>query len=162
MIIRKATYADAIAMSQIRNEAARTGIALWTSHQILPSDASAWLKPALERGTAVVAVDEHDQVLGYATAEQWRAYEAYEHSIENSIYIRASARGQGLGKQLLAALLAASKAAGDKLMMAFIESGNIASVELHSQAGFKLECVIPRAGTKFGQDLDLTIMSYHL
>ena len=59
-------------------------------------------------------------------------------------------------------LLAASKAAGDKLMMAFIESGNIASVELHSQAGFKLECVIPRAGTKFGQDLDLTIMSYHL
>ena len=125
MIIRKATYADAIAMSQIRNEAARTGIALWTSHQILPSEASAWLKPALERGTAV-------------------------------------ARGQGLGKQLLAALLAASKAAGDKLMMAFIESGNIASVELHSQAGFKLECVIPRAGTKFGQDLDLTIMSYHL
>ena len=142
MIIRKATYADAIAMSQIRNEAARTGIALWTSHQILPSEASAWLKPALERGTAVVAV--------------------YEHSVENSIYIRASARGQGLGKQLLAALLAASKAAGDKLMMAFIESGNIASVELHSQAGFKLECVIPRAGTKFDQDLDLTIMSYHL
>lgn len=47
-------------------------------------------------------------------------------------------------------------------MMAFIESGNIASVELHSQAGFKLECVIPRAGTKFGQDLDLTIMSCHL
>ena len=116
MIIRKATYADAIAMSQIRNEAARTGIALWTSHQILPGDASAWLKPALERGTAVVAVD----VLGYATAEQWRAYEAYEHSVENSIYIRASARGQGLGKQLLAALLAASKAAGDKLMMAFL------------------------------------------
>ena len=162
MIIRKATYADAIAMSQIRNEAARTGIALWTSHQILPGDASAWLKPALERGTAVVAVDEHDQVLGYATAEQWRAYEAYEHSVENSIYIRTSARGQGLGKQLLAALLAASKAVGDKLMMAFIESGNIASVDLHSQAGFKLECVIPRAGTKFGQDLDLTIMSCHL
>ena len=120
MIIRKAAYADAIAMSQIRNEAARTGVALWTSHQILPGDAPAWLKPALERGTAVVAVDEHDQVLGYATAEQWRAYEAYEHSVENSIYIRASARGQGLGKQLLAALLAASKAVGDKLMMAFL------------------------------------------
>ena len=47
-------------------------------------------------------------------------------------------------------------------MIALIEAGNIASVHLHERYGFNIVGTVPQAGEKFGQLLDLTIMSRSL
>ena len=58
----------------------------------------------------------------------------------------------------MAAVVEHARAAGFHVMIADIESGNVASVRLHTRFGFEVSGVIPEVGTKFGRWLDLTIM----
>ena len=53
-------------------------------------------------------------------------------------------------------------AAGDRTMVAQIESGHAASRRLHEKAGFALVGTIPAAGQKHGRILDLTLMTRRL
>lgn len=156
--IRTATLADSPAIHAIRNRAIRESLALWTNTELTPEQGDAWLAPQIDRGTALVAVDSAGVVVGFATASPLRAYEGYIHNAEDSIYLTESARGKGLGTELLAALIDASRSVGDRTMTALIEAGNSASIALHTTAGFRIVGTIPAAGEKFGEVLDLTIM----
>lgn len=75
--------------------------------------------------------------------------------MEDSVYLAPAAQGQGVGGRLLAALIDASRATGDRTMVAAIEAGNTASIRLHERHGFTLIGTIPQAGEKHGQILDL-------
>lgn len=101
-------------------------------------------------------------VVGFAVATPWHRYEGYARTVEDSVYLAPAAQGQGLGTRLLAALIEASRLAGDRTMIAMIEAGNRASVRLHEQAGFDVVGTIPAAGEKLGRLLDLTLMSLRL
>ena len=46
-----------------------------------------------------------DQVLGYAYASAYRTRPAYRYTVENSIYLAASAQRMGLGQKLLSQLI---------------------------------------------------------
>jgi L-amino acid N-acyltransferase YncA len=54
------------------------------------------------------------------------------------VYVATEARGQGVGRQLLAALVAESEAQGMWMLQAGIFPENTASVRLHEAAGFRL------------------------
>jgi L-amino acid N-acyltransferase YncA len=56
---------------------------------------------------------------------------------EVSVYIATEARGQGVGRQLLAALVAESEAQGLWTLQAGIFPENTASVRLHEALGFR-------------------------
>ena len=159
--IRPATMADSPTIRQIRNAAVRESLAIWTSIEQDHAEAEAWLDPVVQRGTALVAhVSGRPQdVVGFAVAGPWHSYEGYSRTVEDSIYLCPAAQGKGLGARLLAALIEASRRAGDRTMIALIEAGNATSVHLHERYGFTTVGTVPQAGEKHGQILDLTLMS---
>ncbi len=97
-------------------------------------------------------------VLGYAYASQFRDRAAYRFCCEDSIYIRHDARGQGLGKALLAALLGAAEACGFRQMIAVIGGAEPASAALHAACGFVEAGRMRSIGRKHGQWLDTLYM----
>ena len=113
-------------------------------------------------GPWLVARDGAGAMLGYAYASQFRDRAAYRFACENSIYIRHDRRGEGLGKQLLAALIAAASAAGFRQMIAVIGGGEPGSVGLHAALGFTPAGTLHAIGRKHGRWLDTVYMQLAL
>ena len=98
-------------------------------------------------------------VLGYAYATQFRDRSAYRFTLEDSVYVRQDQRGQGVGKALVAALIARAEAAGFRQMMAVIgDSENVGSIGLHASLGFQRVGLLRAVGLKFGRWLDVVYM----
>ncbi|MEY4239974.1 MAG: hypothetical protein RL339_2575 [Pseudomonadota bacterium] len=106
----------------------------------------------------LVAESADGQLLGYAYATQFRDRAAYRFVCEDSIYIRNDARGQGLGKALLGALIAACTAAGFRQMVAVIGGAEPASEALHARLGFAFAGRLAGIGRKQGRWLDTLYM----
>jgi len=101
-----------------------------------------------------------DKILGYAYASHFRSRPAYRFMTEDSIYIAPDAQGLGIGKLLLAELLARCEAAGFRQMIAVIGDAdvNLASARLHALMGFS-ECGrIKGSGFKFNRWCDTLLM----
>jgi phosphinothricin acetyltransferase len=107
-------------------------------------------------------VDAHGaagRVLGYAYATPFRPRPAYRFCLEDSIYVAAGARRQGVGRALLAELLARCEAAGARQVVATIsDTGNAGSIGLHAALGFERVGLLPSVGWKFGRWLDVLLM----
>lgn len=153
--------ADAEAVRAIRNDAIEHTTAIWTSVTETPEEAVAWWGELVGRGAAYVAEvgrGTGGNVVGYASWAQWRAKEGYRHTVESSVYVAHGRHGGGIGRQLMTALIAAARRSGAHVMLADIESGNTASIALHTALGFETVGVLREIGTKFDRWLDLTIM----
>lgn len=98
-------------------------------------------------------------VKGYAYANHFRPRPAYRFCLEDSVYVARDALSQGLGRLLLAELLARCEAAGARQMLAVIgDSGNSGSIALHRALGFEPAGKIHAAGWKFEGWLDVVLM----
>ena len=76
-----------------------------------------------------------------------------------SIYIGAEARGIGVGKALLTALISASEAAGFWTLQSGIMENNAASIALHASCGFRLVGYREKIGRdRFGVWLNTLLM----
>ena len=62
----------------------------------------------------------------------------YDGVVENSVYVAAEARGRGVGRALLDALVASTEAAGIWTIQTGIFPENEASVRLHESVGFRV------------------------
>ena len=113
-------------------------------------------------GPWLVARDPAGVMLGYANASQFRDRAAYRYVCENSIYIRHDRRGEGIGKQLLAALISAAEDCGYRQMIAVIGGGEPGSVALHAALGFAPAGTLRSIGRKHGRWLDTVYMQLAL
>ena len=163
MPIRDALPADVAALREIYNDAVAHTTAIWNETMVDETNRLAWLQDRLGRGYPVlVATDAQDRVLGYASFGDWRAFEGFRHTVEHSVYVHRDARGSGIGRQLLQALIGRARSLGKHVMVAAIEAGNAASIGLHEQLGFVCTGRMPQVGTKFGRWLDLVFMQLQL
>ncbi|RAI32013.1 GNAT family N-acetyltransferase [Rhodoplanes serenus] len=162
-IYRPATPADVPAITAIYAHAVRTGSA---SFEIEPPD-----EAEIARRMTALAASDHPYfvaesggaVLGYAYAGPYRLRPAYRWTVEDSIYVAPSATRAGLGRALLFRLLLESEARGFRQMVAVIgDTENIASIELHRDAGFRLVGVLENVGFKHGRWLGSVLMQRSL
>ena len=109
----------------------------------------AWDKSHLEH-SRLVALSTDGTVLGWAALSPVSSRCVYGGVAELSIYIAATARGQGVGQQLLQALIQASEANGIWTLQAGTFAENAASIGLHTQAGFRLIGYRERIGQHHG------------
>ena len=113
----------------------------------------------LSKGLPWLVVLRDGVVLGYAYANHFRPRKAYRFCLEDSVYLAPEAKGQGLGKLLLAELLGRCEAAGARQMLAVIgDSANLGSIGVHRTLGFEHVGVMKAAGWKFDQWRDVVIM----
>lgn len=159
MSIREANEQDMPAVTEIYNDAVAHTTAIWNETTVDVPNREKWLADRRRSGYPVlVAVDENAAVVGYASYGDWRAFDGYRHTVEHSVYVRGDQRGRGVGEALMHALIAHARAAGKHVMVAGIESGNLASIRLHEKLGFQLTGQLPQVGAKFGKWLDLSFL----
>lgn len=114
-------------------------------------------------GLPYLVADRDGLVLGYAYAGEYRARPAYRHTVEDSVYVAADAQGQGVGRALLAELIARCERGPWRQMVAVIgDSANIGSVALHSRLGFRDVGTLEAVGFKLGRWLDTVLMQRSL
>jgi len=140
-------------------------------HHVLHSPATFELAPpsreemlgryrAIVRGGFVYLVaEEAGGIVGYAYVSTYRDRPAYRFTVEDSVYIRSGHEGRGLGRMLLAALLAECEKKPFRQVIAVIgDSANAASIELHRSLGFAMTGTLKSVGFKFGRWLDIVLM----
>ena len=85
----------------------------------------------------LVAHNEAGPLLGWAALSPVSNRCVYGGVGEVSVYVGTAARGRGVGRQLLAALITESEANGIWTLQAGIFPENIASVRIHTEADFR-------------------------
>lgn len=117
----------------------------------------------LAKGLPWLVAEKNGGLLGYAYVNHFRPRPAYRFCVEDSIYLAADAVGRGVGRLLLAELVARSQAAGARQMLAVIgDSANVASIALHRALGFEAVGLLKSAGWKFDRWLDVVLMQKRL
>jgi len=113
----------------------------------------------LAKGLPWLVAEQDGEVLGYAYANHFRPRRAYRFCLEDSIYLHPTAQGRGVGRVLLAELIARCEAAGARQMLAVIgDSANAGSVGVHRAQGFVHTGLLKASGWKFGRWLDVVLM----
>ncbi len=163
MRIRPAAERDAEIIADIYNDAVLNTTAIWNDKTVDVVNRIKWMSDRHDAGfPVIVAVDDADTVLGYASYGDWRPWDGYRHTVEHSVYVHKAARGGGTGTMLMQALIGLAKDQGKHVMVAGIESENSASIALHKKLGFTDAGRMSEVGNKFGRWLDLTFLQLRL
>ena len=96
--------------------------------------------------TARIIAIEDNQALGWAALSPVSGRCVYRGVAEVSVYVKAGARGNGLGKQLLKKLIEESEANGIWTLQAGIFSENVPSIKVHQACGFRIVGTRERIG----------------
>ncbi len=162
MIIHQAQEAHCAAIAAIYNHAVLHTDAIWNEQTVDTANRVAWMQQRTASGYPVLVAIIDEQVAGYASFGDWRAFEGFRHTVEHSVYVHPDFQGRGVGRALMEQLITAARACGKHVMVAGIESANSASIALHQRLGFVITASMPQVGTKFGRWLDLTFMQLQL
>ena len=162
MPVRSAGLEDAEAFAAIYAHHVLHGTATYDTDPPSATDMRDKISLLLGRGWPILVAEEAGTVVGYAYATQFRDRAAYAWACENSVYIRADRRGQGIGRLLLDALVSQSEAAGFRQMVAVIGGAEPASIALHAAAGFREVGRVAALGWKHGRWLDNVYMQLSL
>jgi L-amino acid N-acyltransferase YncA len=98
------------------------------------------------------------QVAGWVAASAVSGRRVYTGVIEHSVYVHPAARGRGVGRALLDALIASTEAAGIWTIESRIFPENAASLALHQAAGFRVVGVRERLGQHNGRWRDVVLI----
>lgn len=163
LLIRPSGDADLPAVTAIYAHAVRHGSG--TFELDAPDEAEMARRRAdvLAKGLPWLVAERGGRVLGYAYANHFRPRPAYRFCLEDSIYLAADAQRQGVGRLLLAELIARCEAAGARQMLAVIgDADNAGSIAVHRACGFEHTGVLKAAGWKFDRWLDVVLMQRRL
>lgn len=98
------------------------------------------------------------EVVGWAALSPYSSRFAYRGVGEVSVYVAATARGQGVGRALLRALIESAEAAGVWTLQAGIFPENETSIRLHAAEGFRVVGRRERIGQIDGEWRDVVLM----
>lgn len=142
----------------IFNDAILTSTALYDYKARTPEMMAVWFE-VKQRGNYPVLglVTEKGELMGFASYGSFRGWPAYQYTVEHSVYVARPFRGQGIGKTLLQAIIAAAQEQDYHLLVGVIDSQNTVSINLHRKMGFTHAGTLRQAGYKFGRWLDVDI-----
>ena len=158
IVVRPSTEADVPAMLAIYSHHIQRGLGDYEFEPLNPEDLKRRRKNMLSRRFPHLVAERDGVVLGYAYAVPFRKRPAYRYAVKHSIYVHQDHLHAGIGRQLLPALIEASAAAGFRQMIAYIDAGNLPSIQLHEACGFQRVGVLPCVGFKFGRWADSLLM----
>lgn len=155
--LRAVTASDAEAIRRIYNREVLSSTVTFDLVERSPLEQATWIEEHQGVYPAIVAVDE-GSVIGFASLSPYRSRPAYSTTAEDSVYVDARYRGQGVGFALLAETVSLAKAHGFHAVMARIVGHHEASIALHRRCGFALVGIEREVGRKFGRWLDVALM----
>ena len=156
--IRKAIESDLPQLLAIYNEIILNTTAVYDYEPHSMEMRRQWFHAKKEQGFPVFVAEDGERILGFSSIGPFRAWAAYKYSVENSVYVAANARGQGVGKLLLAPLIDAAGKLRLHTIIAGIDATNETSLRLHKSFGFEEVAYFKQVGWKFERWLDLKFL----
>jgi L-amino acid N-acyltransferase YncA len=157
--IRPTTPEDLDAIGEIYAHHVQTGVATF---ELTPPDRSEWLRrfqAVTAAGLPFLTALVDDEVAGYGYCAPWKQRPAYQHTVEDSVYVAPHAVGRGVGGRLLDGLLADCARAGVREVIAVIvDADGAASLALHRNRGFVDAGRLASVGFKHGRWLDTLLL----
>src|ERR671918_1154100 len=134
--VRPASAADVPDITRIYNEGIRDRLATLETEERTPAERLAWLEARGERHPVLVA-EREGAIAGWGSLNSFNPRPAYMHVADFSIYVGREARGAGIGRALLAALIERARELGyHKLVLAAFPQ-NEAGMRLYARFGFR-------------------------
>ena len=102
----------------------------------------------------VLVAEQNERLLGWSALGSFR--DAYTNAgvLEDSIYVHKDYHRQGVGSQLLQALIDAAQHSGLRSILANISADQTPSIQLHKKFGFQQVAHLRDVGQKFEQRFD--------
>ncbi len=158
VLIRPAELDDAEAIAAIYNLEVLESTATFDLVPRTIEDQRAWLIDRSGAHAVIVGENGDGEIVGFASLSPFRTRPAYSTTVENSVYVHRSHRGQGIAKELMGALIATARSHGFHSMIARIADSQEASIALHEALGFDLVGTEREVGRKFNRWLDVVVM----
>jgi L-amino acid N-acyltransferase YncA len=154
MLIRPMAPADAGAVLRIYQAGLDTGDASFeTTAPVWPVFDAARLADHRH-----VAVDAAGAVVGWVAVSAVSARPVYAGVVEHSVYVDPGARGRGVARALLDAVVASTESAGVWTIQSGVFPENVASLAVHERAGFRVVGVRERIGRHHGRWRDVVLI----
>ncbi|MGI8825237.1 MAG: arsinothricin resistance N-acetyltransferase ArsN1 family A [Chloroflexota bacterium] len=155
--LRPPKLADAAAIAWIYNQGIDDRMATFETEPRSDHDMRAGLKERGERFPTVVA-ERDGRIVGCAWASSYRSRSCYAGVGEFSVYTERSARGTGVGRVVLAALIEECEQRGFWKLVSRIFPENIASLALCRRLGFREVGIYRRHAKLDGEWRDCVIV----
>ncbi|HKO82192.1 MAG TPA: GNAT family N-acetyltransferase [Chitinophagaceae bacterium] len=162
MHIREAKYGDLKIILDIMNDAILNTTSIYDYKIRTNEFVENWFTKKRSDNMPVLVCEINDQAVAYGSYGIFRAWDAYKFSVEHSIYVHKDFQGQGIGRQLLIALIDKAKNDGYHTMIAGIDASNQKSIGFHTKLGFFEVGRFKEVGYKFDKWLDLVFMQLML
>jgi L-amino acid N-acyltransferase YncA len=156
MRTREARSDDAPAIARIYNQGIEDRGATFETEPRTPADIASRMAEADRFPVLVAELD--GTVAGWAGLSSYRARACYAGIAEFSIYIDRSARGRGIGRQLLAALVDTARGRGYWKLVSRVFPANAASRALCGACGFREVGVYEKHAQLDGHWMDVVIV----
>ncbi len=154
---RSAELRDAVAIAEIYNQGIDERVATFETEHRTADSVLGLLGARAGRYPAVVVEDER-RVLGFAWSSEYRPREAYAGVAEFSVYVARDARGRGVGRLSLEALIREAERRGFWKLVSRIFPENLASRRLCAALGFREVGVYRRHGQLDGHWMDCVVV----
>ncbi|MFF5173353.1 GNAT family N-acetyltransferase [Micromonospora sp. NPDC000089] len=106
----------------------------------------------------LVAATGDGTVVGWVAVSPTSTRAVYAGVVEHSVYVDPAARGRGVARRLLDALVGSTEAAGIWTIQSGVFPENAASLALHARAGFRVVGVRERVGRHHGRWRDVVLI----
>ena len=121
MIIRKAQRIEVPEMREIFNEVLRNSNSIYREKEVTLEERYAWFDEKIEHGFPIFGAYEDDKLIGYAGYGTFRPAQGYRMTVELTIYVDSSVRGQGTGKALMRTIIDQATSDGYHVMIGAID-----------------------------------------
>jgi len=158
LILRNAEQKDLIEILDIFNYSVLNTTSVYLYKLRTYEEQLSWFKQKSQEGFPVIVAEYNNQIAGFASYGHFRPFEAYNNTIENSVYVKKDFYRNGIGKILLAKIILLAKENKKHAIIAVIDSENQASINLHEQFEFKIVGNFKQIGFKFDRWLDVIFM----
>jgi phosphinothricin acetyltransferase len=121
-------------------------------------DVPSWERWAAAHPALRIVAEIGGEVVGWAALSPYSDRSCYRGVAEESVYVSAAARGQGIGRALLAELIEQAEASGYWTLLAGVFPENEASLALHESVGFRVLGVHEGLGERDGVWRDVVLL----
>ena len=158
-VLRPAEPRDLAAITAIYAHHVRTGLASFETEAPDEAAMRSRFDAIRAKGFPYLTGEWDGRVAGYAYANLYRARPAYRFALEDSLYVHPDFLGRGIGRALLARLIAECEAIGCRQLIAVIgDSANAPSIGIHAALGFAMVGTFRAIGWKHERWVDTVLM----
>jgi L-amino acid N-acyltransferase len=159
--IRLAAEADLVAINDIYNHYVLHSTCTYQEEPETMDDRRRWFNRHGEKHPIIVA-EADGRVIGWGSLSPYHARSAYQHTVENSVYVDHQMHGRGIGALLLEELIVRARRIGHRVIIAAIDGEQAPSVALHDKFHFEKVGHFKEVGFKFGRWLGVIYMELNL